>query len=243
MNSSYDEVLRASTSTWRFQRLELVLEFSRKKIAPFNIPMLCIRLFVAILWRWLYLDSLYKFLNDSSINSDLNRFLKAFSNDSSLDYDDMYRDDGKMAALFNDIHGERPWISSFEHHKDQHAEKLLVTQKADFVRDCAELVMAMCDKLADSQKKEDAHDAELRAVDGAGRHLNATDLEIRRLKKQLSSEISSVKGDVRVLMAECRQHTEAIAAIKGQLAETKTRMLPLPRIRHDRSTALLGGQR
>ncbi len=253
MNSSYDEVLHASTSTWRFQRLELVLEFSRKKIVPLNIPVLCIRSIVAMLPRF---HSLYTFWNDSWINSDLNRLLKAFPlTPNVLDYDDMHSDDDKMAALFNDIHGERSWITSLNHQLEAHpvAEENLVTQRADFIRDCAELAMAMCDKMVHSRKKEDAHTSDLQALEGAGRqHLSTTDLEICGLKKQFASEISATRDEVRSARAREQQLEAELANIRAQnekleralLSErrqhseprkqpaAKTRLLPLPKDTH-----------
>jgi hypothetical protein len=166
MNSLYNEILQTSTSTWRFQRLELVLEFSRKSIVPFNCTIFIIWMIKAAIFFLGTLsmfrskcDRIHNFLNYSDINSDLERLLKAFqvrpeeeSQEKSSDYDDVYRNDAKMAALFRDIHGERFFISSYD--SVHEAELQTQTRKADFIRDCADLAMAMCAKMVDSQKKE-----------------------------------------------------------------------------------------
>jgi hypothetical protein len=228
MNSSYNEVLQASTSTWRFQRLELVLEFSKKQIVPFHIPMLCMHVIAVRLSKLFCLDSLYTFLNDSTINSDLQRLLRAFPQEypkEGLDYDDMYSDDETMAGLFNDIHGEQSWISWFEQQKDENTGiSHIVTHKADFTRDCAELVMAMLVKLVDRQKEEDAHDAELHALEGAGRHLSTIKLEVCRLKKQLGSDISFMKGEIlrlsQVIEKMCSSRTNE-EQLERELEETR----------------------
>jgi hypothetical protein len=252
MNSSYDEVLQTSTSTWRFQRLELVLEFSRKSIVPLNIPLHCVRWIAALFSMCPLLDSAHVFFRDSRINSDLEVLLRAFPPEPfehGLDYDEMYSDDGQMAALYRDVHGERHWISSLDLPRVESAE--LTQKRADYIRDCAELGMAMCAKLvggleedAPSASSSDAHDAELRALGGAGRRLSTADLEIRGLKRQvgaMTDEISSARSREERLrlelervraeraeqelatQAQGRRYEESIAALEGELAAARKR--------------------
>ena len=280
MNSSYDEVLQTSTSTWRFQRLELVLEFSRKSIVPLNIPLYCVRWIAAVFSVCPPMDSAHIFFRDSRINSDLEVLLRAFPPEpleQDLDYDKMYSDDERMAALYRDVHGERHWISSLDLPTVEGAE--LTQKRADYIRDCAELGMAMCAKLvggleedAPSASSSDAHDAELRVLGGAGRRLSTADLEIRGLKRQLSSARASeeqLRGELARVRAESaeqelatqaqgRRYEASIAALEGELAAARKRaasqeelrvqmvayrsLKPLPQMRLTKAAREPGGQ-
>jgi hypothetical protein len=84
MNSSYNEVLQRSRRAWKFQRLELVLEFTQDNlhVHPLSI-----------------LRSLYVLLGAM-----LGRWRPAAARLPPLEaWDEFYRDDNNMAALHEEV--------------------------------------------------------------------------------------------------------------------------------------------
>jgi hypothetical protein len=84
MNSSYNEVLQRSRRAWKFQRLELVLEFTQDNlhVHPLSIPRNLYVLFSAVLGCW----------RPAVARLPL---LKA--------WDEFYRKDRNMAALHEEV--------------------------------------------------------------------------------------------------------------------------------------------
>ncbi len=150
MNSSYDEVLRQSTSTWIFQRVELVLEFSRKQITPVPlniIPTLLLALKLLFVLPCSWIRRCPAQSSEYKHKSDLEQLQECFGN-GVADFVDMYRDDDQMASLYHDLYGEYCWVRNhFEkganEEKTSHESR---TKKADYMRSCAELVKDMCSK-------------------------------------------------------------------------------------------------
>ena len=161
MNSSYDEVLRQSTSTWIFQRVELVLEFSRKQITP--VPLNIILIFFHWLKRLFYVPCSWICWcpEKHAQTSDLEQLKEFFGEKIIRDFSDMYTDDKKMASLYHDIYGEYFWVQKVFNRANKEEststragtissdlanEEESTTTKADYMRGCAELVTAMCAK-------------------------------------------------------------------------------------------------
>ena len=147
MNSSYDEVLQQSMSTWIFQRVELVLEFSRKQITP--VPFNIILIFFQVLKqlfrlscsraRWCSVQIIQK--------SDLDQLQDCFGGEHLSDFADMHHNDQQMASLYHDVYGEYSWVRDlFEKGNIANTSSCVNTEKADYMRSCAEIVTVMCAK-------------------------------------------------------------------------------------------------
>jgi hypothetical protein len=84
MNSSYNEVLQRSRRAWKFQRLELVLEFTQENlhVHPLSIPRNLYVIVSAVFGCWRPAVALLPQLEA---------------------WDEFYRDDDNMAALHEEV--------------------------------------------------------------------------------------------------------------------------------------------
>ena len=121
MNSSYNEVLHLSRMAWRFQRLQLVLEYSQhnQHIHPLSIPV-----------------NLYEIAKVFCPKQQHKRFPFFDS------WDEFYNSDECMASLHEEVYREPQWL--IDCNKPDSAEKDV---KAEYMRRCTDLVNAMSAQL------------------------------------------------------------------------------------------------
>ena len=136
MNSSYDEVLHLSRMAWRFQRLQLVLEYSQNNqhIHPLSIPV-----------------NLYEIAKAFCPKQQQKRF--AFFDS----WDEFYNCEKCMASLHEEVYREPQWL--IDRNRPDSAEDKF---KAEYMRRCTDLVNAMSAQLR--SKEVAAKDAAGREV-------------------------------------------------------------------------------
>jgi hypothetical protein len=159
MNSCYKEVLKEATTAWRFQRLELVLEFSRRQTRPLplNAPIgilstVYMLLLAASAARWppekeSNLDRLQRAFREEARREERRRDSRCppAGRRDQWDFANMYANDTLMAALFFDLFAEHHLLSSLDLEPREGAEPSedpRIRARADYVRDCAELAIS-----------------------------------------------------------------------------------------------------
>ncbi len=253
MNSSYDEVLRKSTSTWIFQRMELVLEFSRKQITPvpFNIVHIVLQVFKSTCScraNWCSLQFTQQ--------SDLERLKECFGTNTVPEFSEMYNSDKKMASLYHDIYGEFVSVRNcFEKRTDVHYDlESEHTKRADYMRSCAELSTAMCTK---RMYQEQDHMAKLHSINSNTKNdwdfdLNDVQQMLVRLQQKicieskdsnLQKEIEDIKRLQQTICIENKnsnlQVQKEIEDIKNHIDNIVGSSLSKNKMQTKRSTLLL----
>ena len=125
MNSSYNEVLHLSRMAWRFQRLQLVLEYSQhnQHIHPLSIPV-----------------NLYEIAKVFCPKQQHKRFPFFDS------WDEFYNSDECMASLHEEVYREPQWL--IDRNRPDSAEDKF---KAEYMRRCTDLVNAMSAQLRNKE--------------------------------------------------------------------------------------------
>ncbi len=243
MNSSYDEVLKKSTSTWIFQRIELVLEFSRKQITPvpFNLVDIVFQVLKSMFCRtcscWPCWCS-----DQFPQQTDLEILQKCFGTNTVPEYSEMYKNDKQMASLYHDIYGE--FFSAQKYFEkstesttctDVHSDDDLESEekkRADYMRSCAELVTAMCTK---RMYQEQDHMAKLQLKNSNTTNnldFDLNDVQLMLVSLQQKIGIENENSNLQKEIEDIKNHIDTVAGRslgkKTTITKRSTILLPLP---------------